>query len=103
MTKFSAQSINDLRTPEATAGRLARKARFVVDVEVDDGSWCELDADDRAHAIRLAHHWVDPERGHARGASCWEVIPETGAVKRRSFFNIYAPIAGYPFEEDTNA
>lgn len=86
MTKFAAQSIQDLRTGAATMGRFARKAKFVVDVECDDGSWCELDADDKAHAKRLARNWVDVMG--ARGASCWEVVGN-GNVARRSFFNYY--------------
>ena len=86
MTKFKARTINDLRTLEATAGRAARKARFVVDVEVDDGSWCELDVDDKAHAERLARNWVDVMS--ARGASCWEV-DENGCCKRKPFFVYY--------------
>ena len=86
MTKFAAQSIRDLRTAEADAGRLAREAKFVVSVEVDDGSWCELDADDVTHAERLAMNWVDVM--NARGASCWEVIAN-GGVKRKPFFTYY--------------
>ena len=86
MTKFKAQSINDLRTNDATLGRFARGSKFVVDVEVNDGSWCELDADDKAHAERLARNWVDVL--NARGASCWEV-DEFGRCKRKPFFTYY--------------
>ena len=59
MPKFSALSVADLLTPERDAGRVARKVEWVVFVECDDGSWCELDADDFAHAKVLAHNWVD--------------------------------------------
>lgn len=86
MTKFAAQSIRDLRTTEATVGRLARQAKFVVDVECDDGSWCELDADSVTHAERLAINWVDTL--NARGASCWEVLAD-GKVKRKPFFTYF--------------
>lgn len=72
MSKFAAQSIVPFFSAEANAGRVARKAQFVVLVEVDDGSWCELDADDQAHAGVLARNWVD--QGNARGASCWRVF-----------------------------
>lgn len=86
MTKFAAQSMSDLRTIEATAGRLAREVQFIVNVECDDGSWCELDADSVTHAERLAMNWVDVM--NARGASCWEVVAE-GKVKRKPFFTYY--------------
>lgn len=86
MTKFAAQSIRDLRTIEATVGRLTRKAQFVVDVECSDGSWCELDADSVTHAERLAMNWVDTL--NARGASCWSVKPD-GSVERKPFFTYF--------------
>jgi len=89
MAKFAAQSIQDLRTGAATMGRFVRKAAFVVDVECDDGSWCELDADDKAHAERLARNWVDVMG--ARGASCWEVIGN-GNVKKKPFFTYYEDV-----------
>lgn len=86
MTKFAARSINDLRTVEATMGRSIRNARFVVQCEVDDGSWCELDAEDKAHAERLARNWVDVMS--ARGCSCWEAN-EQGQLKLKPFFTYY--------------
>jgi hypothetical protein len=90
MTKFAALSILDLRTPEANRGRRARRAKFVVAVEADDGSWFELDADDRDHARTLARNVVDVQS--ARGASCWVAVPvgdETAEHGARSFFNYY--------------
>lgn len=87
MTKFSAQSALDLRTPEATAGRFARGARFIVQVEADDGSWFELDAETGSHAEVLAKTQVDKMK--ARGASCWCVSAESGALARQPFFTYY--------------
>lgn len=88
MTKFAATSIADLCTPAATAGRLARKAKFVVMVECDDGSWCELDADDQGHAGTLARNFVDKQ--NARGASCRRVDTRTGELHPKSFYHYYA-------------
>jgi hypothetical protein len=86
MTKFIAQSINYYRTAQANEGRKARKAKCIVNVEADDGSWFELDADDMEHAHVLARNMVDVQS--ARGASCWQVNAD-GVCKRRSFFNYY--------------
>ncbi len=87
MTKFSAQSITVFFTQPAIEGRLARKAKYVVCVEVDDGSWCELDADDADHAYRLAVNWVDVM--DARGASCW-CVSKTGELGGRPFKTYYS-------------
>lgn len=84
MTKFLAQSFNDLQIDEARTGRIARRARFVVEVEADDGSWCELDADSKEHAKVLADTWV--EKLGARGCSCWLVNPITGRLHGKSFY-----------------
>ncbi len=73
MTKFSALSIARFFEADAVAGRVARKAKFVVLVEASDGSWCEMDADDQGHAGVLARNIVDVIG--ARGASCWRVLP----------------------------
>lgn len=89
MPKFSALSFADLQSEERVAGRKARKARFVVEVEADDGSWCELDADDKAHARLLAIHWVDI--GGARGASCWQTLP-SGKLARSSFYKVFEEV-----------
>jgi hypothetical protein len=70
--KFLARNILDLNTPEAIAGRRLRDVKFVVDVEVDDGTWCELDATSENHAKVLAQNWV--EVLGARGASCWCIM-----------------------------
>jgi hypothetical protein len=86
MTKFSALSIARFFEADAVAGRVARKAKFVVLVEADDGSWCELDADDQGHAGVLARNWVDTLG--ARGASCWRVFPG-GTLDGRPFFTHY--------------
>jgi hypothetical protein len=88
MTKFSAQSIEAFRTAEANRGRMVRGASFVVCVEVDDGSWCELDADDQGHAATLARNWVDEQ--NARGASCWRVLRMYGGeLGSRPFLTVY--------------
>jgi hypothetical protein len=86
MTKFRSLSINDFFTAEAAEGRKARDAAFVVAVEVDDGSWCELDAEDGTHAERLAETWVDLM--NARGASCRAVKPD-GTLVKKPFFTHY--------------
>lgn len=80
MPKFSALSITRFFEGDAVAGRVARKARFVVLVEADDGSWFELDADDQGHAGVLARNIVDVMG--ARGASCWRVLPNGKLVGR---------------------
>lgn len=103
MTKFRAQKLDDLLTAEAKAGRAARIAQYasnpmfgnfaaVVHVEADDGSWCELDAESREHAIRLAHNWV--EKMGARGASCRMLRGTTGALNPASFYTKFAEIDG---------
>ncbi len=84
MPKFSALSFADLQSADRVAGRLARGAYFVVEVEADDGSWCELDADNSAHAQVLADTWV--EKLGARGCSCWCVNAETGALARTALY-----------------
>jgi hypothetical protein len=85
--KFQARSLSDLMTPERDAGRLARKVEFIVACEVDDGSWCELDATDPAHAQVLARNWVD--KLSARGCSCWNVRLMDGKLAPNSFFNYH--------------
>lgn len=86
-TKFAAHSLGQLMMASGrAAGRVARKAKIVVAVEVDDGSWCELDADSEAHAEVLARNWVDVLG--ARGCSCWHVI-EDGSYAARNFFTYY--------------
>lgn len=91
MPIFSATSFADLQSAERVAGRLARGVKFVVEVEARDGSWCELDADDKAHAIRLADVWVDRERGQARGASCWSVL-SNGKLGRKGFYRVFEEV-----------
>jgi hypothetical protein len=87
VTKFQAQTLTDLMSPECDAGRLARKVEYVVACEVDDGSWCELDATDQEHARVLARNWVD--KLSARGCSCWNVRLIDGKLGPSSFFNYY--------------
>lgn len=87
MPKFSATSIEAFFGQEATAGRAVRGARFVVNVEADDGSWCELDADDVQHAQALANNWVDVL--NARGCSCRKVWPD-GTLTRKPFYTNFA-------------
>ncbi len=89
-TKFSAQSAQALRTPEANKGRVARKVTHVVFCEADDGSWFELDAEDHGHAIVMAHNQVDLM--NCRGASCWVVKPD-GSLHDRAFY-MYFPDDG---------
>ena len=95
MAKFSASSIADLLIPAANAGRLARKAKFVVCVEARDGSWCELDADYQGLAGVLARNTVDVLG--ARGASCWRVDRD-GSTIGRAF---YTHFESYPEHDAT--
>jgi len=83
MTKFTAQKLGDLLTKAHSVSRKARGVLYVVHVEADDGSWCELDADSQDHAKTLARNWVD--KLGARGCSCWEVR-ESGNVRIAPFF-----------------
>ncbi|NVO13867.1 MAG: hypothetical protein HXX10_07510 [Rhodoplanes sp.] len=92
MPIFEAATIRDLMTPERDAGRVARKARYIVAVEARDGSWCELDGDDEAHARVLADNWTDPQRMGARGASVWAVNAD-GTLPRRSRYLAVEPTA----------
>lgn len=87
-SKFAARSFADLLTPERCAGRLARKAEYIVACEVDDGSWCELDATSAEHARVLARNWVD--KLDARGCSCWHVRLIDGKLAPNSFFNFWS-------------
>ena len=84
MPKFSALSFADLQSPERAAGRLARKAEIVVEVEASDGSWCELDADTEEHARVLANNWVS--KLGARGCSCWHVRQIDGKLAPTTFY-----------------
>jgi len=86
MAKFAAASIRDLMTKERSAGRVARKAKFIVACEADDGSWFELDADSRAHAKVLAQNNVDVMS--CRGCSCWQVN-DVGTLKRAPFHTYF--------------
>jgi hypothetical protein len=88
--KFQALDISYLLTDERNAGRVARNATRVVFVEVDDGSWCELDADSDEHARVLCHNWVD--KLNARGCSAWNVAADGRIVP--------GPIATYYWEGD---
>lgn len=87
MPKFLAATILDLMTAERGAGRIARKAKIVVCVEADDGSWCELDADSEAHARVLAQNWV--QTLGARGCSCWHVRQQSGRLAPSSFYSYF--------------
>lgn len=89
MSKFAAQSIRSFFTAEAVAGRVARKARFVVLVEADDASWFELDADDQGHAGVLARNVVDTQS--ARGASCWRVFAG-GEIGPHAFYSCFEQV-----------
>lgn len=87
MTKFAAQKLGDFLTVAMRAPRQLRGCSFVVHVETDDGSWCELDADSMDHARTLAHNWVD--KMGARGASCRNVL-STGKLHLRPFYTYFA-------------
>jgi hypothetical protein len=87
VSKFAATSAADLRTEARNSGRLTRKVEYVVTVEVDDGSWCELDATDEAHAKTLAHNWVD--KLGARGCSCWRVRLIDGRLTPNPIYTYY--------------
>jgi hypothetical protein len=87
MPKFSASSAADFRTEAANAGRVARVPVFVVIVEADDGSWCELDAESITHAERLAMNWVDTLG--ARGACVWGFDAVTGKLNCRCEFDYF--------------
>lgn len=87
MTKFAAQTAADFRTQGACAARVIRAPSFVVIVEADDGSWCELDADDRHHGERLAMNWVDTLG--ARGACVWAFDAATGKLNHRCEFDYF--------------
>ena len=51
---------SSLLSPEAVSGRVARKASYVVWVEMPDGRPVfELDADDRDHGRTLATVWCE--------------------------------------------
>lgn len=91
MTKFTAQKLGDLLTKERQEGRKVRAPLYVVFVEADDGSWCELDATSRNHAILLADNWV--EKLDARGCSCRQVMV-SGRVRLTPFYTRYDDGAG---------
>lgn len=86
MPKFQAASAHDLRTKERNVGRVTRKAKFIVTVEADDGSWFELDAVDQGHAGAMARNQVDKMK--SRGASCWRV-ERSGKLSRLAFYTYY--------------
>jgi hypothetical protein len=86
MPKFSARSLIALLDPEHNAGRVARRVKIVVACEASDGTWCEFDADDEAHARILAENAV--EKLGARGCSCWHVEPD-GSYRRGPSFHTY--------------
>lgn len=88
MPKFSAKSIDDLFTPEATAGRAVRKPAYVVACEASDGSWCEFDAETLLHASLLADNAVN--NLGARGCSVREVL-SCGAVGAPLYARFWSP------------
>lgn len=98
MTKFKAQKLGDLLTRSANAGRKARGVSYVVHVEVDDGSWCELDASGSQHARTLADNWVD--KMNARGASCRTVNTTTGKPILNPFYLKFAQFGPAGENED---
>lgn len=87
MAKFAAQRLGDLLTVAANRGRKAREVCYVVHVEADDGSWCELDASGTQHARTLADNWV--AKMNARGASCRMVNQTTGKCFPNPFYTVY--------------
>lgn len=98
MTKFAAQKLGDLLNGMATAARSIRAETYaqtgtpfvaVVMVEVDDGSWVELDAESEDHARTLADCWV--KTMGARGASCRRLrgLHAAGYVELRPFYTRY--------------
>lgn len=89
MSKFEAKTIRDLMTKERSAGRVSRGVGYVVCVECDDGSWCELDATSVPHAKTLADNWVD--KMNARGASVRRVLP-AGTLARDTLYTKFAEL-----------
>jgi hypothetical protein len=88
MSKFSAQKIEDLFTPEATAGRAIRKPAYVVACEASDGSWCEFDADTLLHASLIADNAVD--KLGARGCSVRSVNADGSVGRTATLYWKYA-------------
>lgn len=66
-------------TPAACRALIAQGINFTVAVENQRGEWFLLHAEDMAHAINLAHNWVDVIG--ARGASIWR-LHEDGPAGR---------------------
>jgi hypothetical protein len=66
-------------TPAACRALIAQGINFTVAVENQRGKWFLLHAEDIAHAINLAHNWVDVL--NARGASIWR-LNEDGPAGR---------------------
>jgi hypothetical protein len=66
-------------TPAACKALLAQDINFTVAVENDRGEWFLLHAEDVAHAMNLAHNWVDVMS--ARGASIWRIFDDGIAPK----------------------
>lgn len=89
MQKFPATTVHDLLTPERQAARVLRNVEWVVFVEVDDGSWCELDAESLAHAKTLAHNWVDTLG--ARGCSVRRVRRQDGRALKCEYYYFWNP------------
>jgi len=89
MPKFSAETVADLLTRERDEARVQRKTEYVVFVEVDDGSWCELDAESLAHAKTLAHNWVD--NLGARGCSVRRVRRQDGRTLKQEYYYFWKP------------
>jgi len=98
MTKFNAQKLGDLLTTDATIARASRASQYaaqglpflaVVMIEVDDGSWCELDAESYQHAKIIADCWV--RSMGARGASCRKLRgPLSGRIELQSFYTVFS-------------
>ena len=80
MFSSSLSSAFEAATPSACKALLAQGINFTVAVENDCGEWSLLHAENMAHAINLAHNWVDVIG--ARGASVWRIFDDGIAPKK---------------------
>jgi hypothetical protein len=80
MFSSSLSSAFEAATPAACKALLAQGITFTVAVENDRGEWFLLHAEDMAHAMNLAHNWVDVMG--ARGASIWRIFDDGIAPKK---------------------
>lgn len=86
MTKFAVQKLSEFFAAELREPRKARGCKFVVHVQADDGSWCELDANDLGQARLLARNWV--EKLGAQCAHCRIIYP-SGMLRAFAFYTCF--------------